>query len=227
MGFQGFNGEVQFSLGYVLGVRGFRLDTMGRFTGWSFKSVWKPGENVSVCGRQKTQCNESLYNSSLYSSSYSYHSHTESCYVPNPCDGDIENCDHGFWAYYDDFDSQGEHIAENGYTAIIKGYGKTVLGTKGFRAEKAEIVAVAIPWSYESPARPRIVVERNYPDLKVYNTKTEMFNAFPVEDQTPKKPTDPRNPDFWTFDPTTNQKIIRRVEGVPVPAETRERKSHG
>ena len=209
MTFRGFNGEVEFSMGYILGVRGFRLDDMGRLTGWSYRTVWTPGENVAVCGKKKATCGQSTYDP--YGSS---HMHVDSCWSPNPCNGDIEKCEHGFWAYYEDFDSQGENLANQTYAAIIKGYGKTVLGVKGFRSEKAEILAVTVPSSYRDPVLPSALVGRNYPDIRVFDTKTEMFEAYPTEDQTPKQPIDPRDPEFWKFDLNSKKKIIRRVENV-------------
>lgn len=51
------------------------------------------------------------------------------------------NCGCGFWAYYADQDRQ----FDKGVTGVIEGYGVVNLGTKGFRAEKARIVALALP----------------------------------------------------------------------------------
>jgi hypothetical protein len=46
----------------------------------------------------------------------------------------------GFWAYHD----KGKWT-NDGIRGVIRGYGKTDLGTNGFRCEKAEIVGLVIP----------------------------------------------------------------------------------
>lgn len=195
-------------MGHILGIRGFKLDTMGRLTGYAYPVVWTPGENVSVCRRKKVICSNNSYSN--------YHDHTSRCYTIDPCDGKIEDCVHGFWAYFDDFDTQAEKIAKTSYSAVIRGYGRTVIGDKGFRSEKAEILAVSIPFTYVDSPTPRAMVRRNYPDIKVFDTKSEMLQSYPAQDLTPKQPTDPKDPAFWTFDPTSKRKIVRRTEMVSV-----------
>lgn len=48
-------------------------------------------------------------------------------------------CGCGFWAYH-----EGSVWQETPAYGVIRGYGKTTIGTKGFRCEKAEIVALCL-----------------------------------------------------------------------------------
>lgn len=54
----------------------------------------------------------------------------------------MDACSHGFYAYHD---GSNEHQAGNTVTAVIEGYGETVVGTKGFRCTKARIVGFVVP----------------------------------------------------------------------------------
>ncbi len=209
MVFSGFQGESQLSLGYVLGVRGFRLDEMGRFTGWTHQVVWTPGMNTAECQKTEVVCGKRTHDP--YTGTRR-HRHVGTCYRKIKCEKDIADCDHGFWAYFTEFDNQNTDLKDESFPAIIKGYGKVVLGTKGFRSEKAEIVAVVVPNTYDSDATQVALIRRNYPDVQLFDTAAAMFDAYPVEDQTPLQPKNPKDPAFWSFDPKDKTKVLRRVE---------------
>lgn len=49
-------------------------------------------------------------------------------------------CSCGFYAYYNGYN---EYLDSNAIVGIIEGYGETVIGTRGFRSQKARIVALA------------------------------------------------------------------------------------
>lgn len=48
------------------------------------------------------------------------------------------NCKCGFWAY-----DEAGFVAHGSVVGVIEGYGKTTVGTKGFRSEKARIIALS------------------------------------------------------------------------------------
>lgn len=54
------------------------------------------------------------------------------------CEDDSHQC--GLWAYHN-----GDTWGLKDITGIVRGYGRTTIGTKGFRSEKAEIVAFVRP----------------------------------------------------------------------------------
>lgn len=100
-----------------------------------------------------------------------------------------ERCGCGFYAYLDPDDEQAAaSIASYYVVGIIKGYGRTLIGTKGFRCEKAEIMAVLDPraapsayfqgsdWvreAYES-------LRTNYPDVVILPTRKELIEFAPL-----------------------------------------------
>jgi len=122
---QGFDGkdedEFDFSINPVVGVRGFNLGYFrnygNRLTGYSFShEPWLDGENVARCGVSDKM----------------------------PRNHDIADCSHGYWAYFDDIE-EGSGPSQTDYKGIITGYGRTVIGTKGFRCSKAKVEALYIP----------------------------------------------------------------------------------
>jgi hypothetical protein len=112
-----------FAIGTVKGVRAWDVDKLGRLRAvYKTDAIWKPGENVAKC----------RYN----------HKETDK-YTRYP----MTDCACGFYAFYKD---NNEYASKHRISGVIEGYGQTVIGTKGFRAEKAKIVALHIP-------RPKVV----------------------------------------------------------------------
>lgn len=58
------------------------------------------------------------------------------------CNGNDPACSCGFYAYWDGSDDYSGYGKVSG---VIEAYGKTVVGTRGFRAKKAKIVALLLP----------------------------------------------------------------------------------
>lgn len=62
-------------------------------------------------------------------------------------------CQCGFYAYTDiNSIIENSHPQPYSVFGLIKGHGKVTIGTKGFRAEKADIVALAAPVNYQYPS---------------------------------------------------------------------------
>lgn len=124
-------------------------------------------------------------------------------------------CSCGFYAYFDggnDYltDVGGGVIYNTGgltfgpsqqdnatrIAAIVNAWGSATVGSRGFRAEKAEVVALIVPKSTQ--ARHEVAfsrARRNYPDVQVFETEKDAVRAFPLTDAGYSPETDP---DFWT-----------------------------
>lgn len=163
----GFTGkELEFVAGSIQGWRRWRIDKQGRLTGISFRSVWVPGENIAKCHIN-------------FSSKH---------------DWDPE-CTCGFWARRasgtESLPTSKSLDTENFAVGVIDGYGKTVVGDQGFRSEKAKITALVVPSGGIFARR----IAKLYPDVTMYNTLDELYDAFlDVIFE------DPTSSDFWDTD---------------------------
>ncbi len=103
-------------------------------------------------------------------------------------------CSCGFWAYFDGTNAYKDTVS---VTGIIEGYGRVVAGTRGFRAEKARIVALVRPGAKHVDALRFAKVEHVYPDVPVYDRRVDALAAHPVVN--PHPPVTPETcDDFWT-----------------------------
>jgi hypothetical protein len=103
----------------------------------------------------------------------------------------IVGCGCGFYGYYDG--SNDYHKPER-VSGIVEGYGEVVIGTRGFRATKARLIALTIPESVSFPLATR--VRRNYRDVPFYDSFADMITAHPTD--TAEGPSPDTDPDFWT-----------------------------
>lgn len=170
-----------FAAGVVTGARSFTVDKLGRLAGVTYKIVWTPGENVAKCYKRE-------YDS--YAMTYSFSTSARTVAVTEP--HEITTCGHGFYGYYDGSDDYHEPGMISG---VIEGYGETLIGTRGFRASKARIVALHIPdGTLKVTAN---LIARNYPDIPRFDSFEAMVSAYPTDDG--GKGLNPEtDPDFWT-----------------------------
>lgn len=109
------------------------------------------------------------------------------------------DCSCGFYAYFDGNDYlDGDMIDDSdpAVGAIIEGWGTCTVGTRGFRASKAKVLALIDPDG--DTARTLIAFEkvrRAYPDLRVFANEREAIQAFPLSEPFAASPADD---DFWT-----------------------------
>jgi hypothetical protein len=135
-----FAGEdFEFAVGSIKGMRSWKLDYQGRLIGVTHPAIWKPGENVSTCRAERQvvpgcQCMKCGDRQAQALGIYEVTPHKVDLRKRHTFDAD---CGCGFWAY-DEFNFK-EHGAVVG---IIAGYGKATIGTKGFRCEKATVLAL-------------------------------------------------------------------------------------
>lgn len=101
------------------------------------------------------------------------------------------DCTCGFYGYYD---GSNDYRDEDRVNGVVEGYGETVIGTRGFRAMKARIVALHIPDS----VRDQYVsfVARNYKDIPFFSSFKDMVAEFPP-DGGELAVTPETDPDFW------------------------------
>lgn len=231
-----------FVAGVLTGLRAFRIDSLGRLTGVTYKDVWPPGENVAQChakpdyqqiARMYATTSTAWTVSSPLASGGSVFPPSSPYYITSmvpsrdkPISKKQEEaakkdhtlaglaCQCGFYAY---FDGGNDYLTDPsavgyasmfGYTtadedraprvgAVVNAWGLATVGSRGFRAEKAEVVALIVPAS--TAARHEVAftkARRNYPDVQVFDTEKEAVRAFPLTDAAPYTPD--TDPDFWT-----------------------------
>lgn len=231
-----------FVAGALTGLRAFRVDSLGRLTGITYKDVWTPGENVAQCHANSAGVASSQFavmaqqmatitaQLEARQSQRGYgrrgQKSTAIPQIPTPREKAAEvvkvhhiagiACQCGFYAY---FDGGNDYLTDSGggFTvsmygglfatgaedraprvgAIVNAWGAATVGTRGFRAEKAEIVALIVPAS--TAARHEVAfskAQRNYPDVQVFETEKDAVRAFPLTDAAPYTPE--TDPDFWT-----------------------------
>ena len=149
--------DYEFAMGQIKGLRSWRVDAAGRLTGVSYHEVWKPGENVARCwaNSRPTPCPVNVledHDRQMRRAVYSAGEINEdavreavACAVEG-CDGKVHvrprhdfdaSCECGYWAYDEEFfESHGDVVG------VIGGFGRTTIGTRGFRSEKARVLAL-------------------------------------------------------------------------------------
>lgn len=84
-------------------------------------------------------------------------------------------CSCGFYAFTDGRDDLGlQGVLISG---IIEGYGRVTVGQRGFRAEKARIVALDL--EEVDPAHRRLL-RRSYPNVQFFSGRAGMLKEFPL-----------------------------------------------
>lgn len=134
--FSGFG----FAVGSVFGHRTWLVDAGGNLRGVTFKKPpWTPGVNEAVCQQYSCTCPACL----MFGLAVGVERKPDGA----PGDGEhlaLHRC--GFYAYF--------KYERNEYTpwrympvahGIIEGFGETVLGPRGFRAQRARIRALHLP----------------------------------------------------------------------------------
>lgn len=102
------------------------------------------------------------------------------------------DCQCGFYAY---FDGRNDYKDPTRIAAIIEGFGVCTVGTRGFRASKARLVAIVVPGK-KFPEAKFSRVTHNYPDVPLYASRRQALEAHPLTP--PAVPTPETCEDFWT-----------------------------
>ncbi|OYO16613.1 hypothetical protein CGZ93_17795 [Enemella dayhoffiae] len=213
--------ERPFAAGSLVGLRAFRVDGLGRLTGVRYQRVWHPGVNEAECVPRDDSLAmfnlTTIFNplasirlSGITGSPAEEKTRTDDEKVlwerPEP-ELDLPepphqlagmDCTCGFYAYFDgrnDYYSEGitHDLMVSG---IIEGYGVCTVGSRGFRASKARLLAL-IADNPDDLARHAVAYARLrklYPDVPWYDTEVDAITAHPLSDMLPA----PDSPDFWT-----------------------------
>lgn len=202
--------------GVVHGTRSFNVDKYGRLTGVTYQQVWTPGENAAICRRTDNGLSWLISASALAAGGplstpprpntmsaavrrmmgyYETAQEDKSETTPGPPHS-FEDCACGFYGYFEGSD---DFHDEKRISAVVEAYGETVIGTRGFRAMKARIVALVVSDGVDGvTASMARKVRRNYPEVAFFDSFDDMIREFPPD--TSLEPSPENDPDFWTRD---------------------------
>lgn len=213
------------SLGEVYGLRVWKVDSYGRLRARHIDSAkpWRPGVNVAECNggpqsmppdkiidpEDRGRVGQSIdYEYALTPSGAKFivrwTDGTVSSYDSIKFSKDAtheapdEKCKCGFYAYTET-DHEEVKKQDGLILGVVKGTGRTLMGVRGFRSEKAEIVALLNPaGTGEGPAssRPQKTASRIaeiYPGVPLLPTRKALLQFAPVESMIP----DPGTEAFW------------------------------
>lgn len=169
---------IDFALGSVRGFRRWKVDVTGVLNPitYSSRSDWLPGENVSSC-----QCTPSVEQlPKIEGEDWKARNKRSKEWRENASFEDM-NC--GFYAYFDGEDDHGHGSNDPNISGVIEGYGEVLIGTKGFRAKKARILAIAVPafdgiWKLDEFVVAKI--RANYPGIPLFESELAMRAEFPA-----------------------------------------------
>lgn len=196
-------GEI--GVGVVTGIRRWRLDDLGWLQGISYREQWAPGENVAVHGGNGLPVEPVA----PFTTTIAFDGRGNMIVRTAPAEPGPECLDLscGSCGYYGYFDGCAQY-GSGGVTGIIEGYGHVIIGTKGFRAQKARIVALcpaparsegltvggsmwSITWDsapLDNPPGGLALMGRNYPEIPIFADEAAMLAAHPTDEGTEPPP---------------------------------------
>jgi hypothetical protein len=106
----------------------------------------------------------------------------------------LETCTCGFYGYFDGSDD----YHDNGrITAVVEAYGEVIIGTRGFRAMKARILAVRVKPDDDGIAGHMArKISNNYKGVAIFDNFEQMVDEFPPD--VSLEPSPDTDPEFWT-----------------------------
>jgi len=136
----GFNTRPELVVGSIRGVRTWTLDSHNRLRGVSFPRIFKPGLNVAQC--------------------QSGYDHKSSSERPS-----MARCSCGYYAYFSDKYREHDSYSDSPknevrVVGVMEGTGEAIVGTRGFRASNARLIALALP----NESRFKVLVSQWLPD---------------------------------------------------------------
>lgn len=102
------------------------------------------------------------------------------------------DCTCGFYAYFDTNDNP-YHKSGEQVMGIVEAHGTVSVGSRGFRAQKAQLQALIIPSAVRFN---RAQLIRNY-GVPLFETAWDAIQTFPLTSPDPA-PSPDTDPDFWT-----------------------------
>lgn len=163
----------------LTGYRQWRTDLSGALRSVSYDYTWSKAESATCREIERT-------GGWLYGHSDEKH----------PAQIPADQCGCGIYGWYQPDHSYQRHSGD--VLGVVKVQGLTLMGTHGFRTQKAEVVAVSRPKGLETgegstpEERARISVDRvlrweadvqsRYPGIEVYSSPAELIMAHPPND---------------------------------------------
>lgn len=143
------------------GVRAWHTNEHGSLTGITYHYPWTLGENLAGCIRTSAADSDAL---------------------PAVPDHAIEDCvhgnGHGFYAYWD---GSNNYRSIGRVEGVIEGFGRVVVGSRGFRATKARIVALFVPGVYLASRERYELMKTVYWAVPFFDSFEEMIDEFPPD----------------------------------------------
>jgi len=171
-----FNGPLV--LGSIRGLRKFRMTQDGELTGLFFRQAWGPGENIAYHHPPAPTWGYPYFGY--------YSGEAKSLPAVKPPDDpkyhrgkEFSDCKCGFYAFYHS-GTEGDTRYIHEVTGIIEGYGEVVIGTRGFRSQKAKIVAACITIKGMDAERVELFPNM-YPGVAIFGTVEEMNSEYPTK----------------------------------------------
>lgn len=179
-----FGREYLLVLGETYGIRGWTIRGEKLCAAGS-SYFWGPGVNVAQHSEAYPACWSpyfvTMHSFGGYPMGWEFHSwnlHKK----PKPhTEAPVEGCTCGFYAY-----NSPDGLTLGSVKGIVRITGRTLIGTKGYRFEKGEIVCLldptagpdqdTVPWRRDALR----VIRKNYPDIPIASSEDEMLKLFPL-----------------------------------------------
>jgi hypothetical protein len=203
--------DFDLAIGEVYGLRTWLMDDYGRLQAMHIRMAqpWRPGVNEAVChaseygvvtlGTTLAQIAAGglVGPGGCRCPSCAPRAAAEPEAHPTPA----EQCKCGFYAYTSPATRE-TYTGQDGYIlGVVRGTGRTLIGTKGFRCEKAEIVALLDPRG-DHPAGSGFAWQADrlravYPDVPLLPSRDQLIAFAPIESAAavPSPTTD----EFWSL----------------------------
>jgi hypothetical protein len=185
------------AMGSVTGQRKFGIDRLGRLTSYYRGIPFKPGVNEAECLASEYGSLTS-WSVMIGTGQISVDPYKIAGIDPpekprlKPHDVGAVGCTCGYYAYLHDEHDWDQYTS--GIYGIIEGWGVCSVGDRGFRASRAQLVAIVKPKWVPNSWWDRVV--HNYPKVPVYEKKKDARAAHPLS--MPTIPTPESCDDFWT-----------------------------
>lgn len=166
---------LDFALGTVRGFRTWNVDIAGKLSPLHQTGQWVPGENRAVCRAYGSKEKVPEIEGETFSDRQVRVKEWQRNH-------EMIECQHGFYAYFDGTNLQADYKPT--VNGVIEGYGEVLIGTKGFRASKARILALSIEpyagmWNLDQFVVDKI--RRNYPGIPFFESAFAMQAEYPAD----------------------------------------------
>lgn len=187
------------AIGSVRGVRAWKITSEGRLRGVFYDYDWDVGVNEALC-LKKTDIIYGFYPGSFSQGMITSVTSPEHV-PPSKQPHSMDTCHCGFYGYYDgsnDYYGNAQY-GKGPVTGVVEGFGDVLIGSRGFRVQKARIVALMVDEGlagrvFESNQRgteppsieeSRLAVARMvdyYSGIPLFTKFEDMIAEFPEED---------------------------------------------